>query len=231
MAEHCPSAQDFILLLREKLEANGDLARAAQTAAYLKDQFVLFGITQGVRRILFRDFLKQHGSPSSEHYAEYTRLLMEQEEREFHYCAIELASKYVRKAPELDLYLEMIQTKSWWDSVDTINSLLIMPYLRTHSDDVGSLSLNWAKSESIWLKRISIICQLKSKGSTQTEVLFRNIKLNLDSKEFFIQKAIGWALRELSKTQPKLVESFVKSNKLRTLSEREAMRIILKTQA
>ncbi len=129
----------------------------------------------------------------------------------------------------MSLYVEMIQTKSWWDTVDGVNSMLIMPYFINRPDDLDELSFAWAKAENIWLKRTSIICQLKLRKDTQVDILFRNIKLNLNSKEFFVQKAIGWVLREFS-TEPQLVSHFVKNNKMAKFSDREAMRIILKSE-
>lgn len=225
------SPEQYSNSFRSILEAHADPQRAADQSAYLENRFVLFGLKQSPRRNLFKQFMKEEGIPPLHSYPEFVRELYAQDEREFHYCAIELAARYTKTDGNYQQRLEVVEflvtNHSWWDSVDACVSALIGELFLQFPEEVDPLSLKWAKSENIWLKRVSIIGQLKMREKTDLDVLFRNILLNLGSSEFFVNKAIGWALRELSKTKPEVVREFVSKNELAPLSEREAMRLIL----
>ena len=114
--------------------------------------------------------------------------------------------------------------KSWWDSVDTINSVCFKPYFQKFPENRYEITQKWIDSENIWLQRLSVICQLGLKDKTDVELLFGNILQLTESKEFFVQKAIGWALRDLARNQPELVKKFVAENDLKPLSKREALK-------
>ncbi len=196
--------------------------------AYLKDLHPFFGIKQNVRRGLFKDYLKEVGIPAKEDYPGIARDLYAQDEREFHYCAIELSEKYKRKYEpnDLKLFEYLITNNSWWDTVDTVNNQLVHPYFLKYPDQRGDVTWKWAKDQNMWLNRVAIICQLKMKDKIDKEVLYRNIIPHLGSNEFFHQKAIGWALRQMGKTFPEDVCLFVESHDLKPLSRREALKLI-----
>ena len=122
----------------------------------------------------------------------------------------------------------MIITKSWWDTVDRIASRLVGFYFREHKELIEPYTEKWMYYGNMWLQRTALLFQLKYKKETDTDLLFGYIQALAESPEFFIQKAIGWALREYSKTAPKTVKQFVDSTLLAPLSKREALKIINK---
>ena len=151
----------------------------------------------------------------------------EMPEREFQYLAI----GYMETVKDLFIPSDMneleklITTKSWWDSVDSINSIvghIAMKYPEVKEDIISQ----WIISDNIWLKRISIIFQLKYKENTDTEFLSKAISHNSKTNEFFINKAIGWILREYSKTNKEWVKNFIDHNALSKLSIREGSKYL-----
>jgi len=114
--------------------------------------------------------------------------------------------------------------KSWWDSVDHIASECLTDYFKIFPEQIFPVTSTWNTSNNMWLQRSSIMFQKAFKQKTDTALLSQYIINRKDSKEFFIRKAIGWALREYSKTNPAWVKQFVKENKLHSLSEREALK-------
>jgi len=116
--------------------------------------------------------------------------------------------------------------KSWWDTVDGIASDWLGTYFKQFNEQIILITSSWNKNSNIWLQRSSILFQKSYKKTTDTALLSSHILHLKDSKEFFIRKAIGWALREYSKTNPEWVIQFVTKNKLSPLSEKEALKRI-----
>ena len=123
-------------------------------------------------------------------------------------------------------YKHLINVKSWWDTVDFLAVTMVGSYMRKYPDQIIPVTKLWMDTDNIWLYRTCILFQLKYKKETNFELLDSFIQLCLGSKEFFINKAIGWALREYSKSNPQLVSEYVESNNLAPLSKREAMKVI-----
>lgn len=124
----------------------------------------------------------------------------------------------------LDLYEEMIHTGAWWDLVDEVSSR-VGEVLVAHPTEVTQLLLAWTSDDDLWIRRTSIIAQLKRKAGTDRELLTIAIESNIEDTEFFIRKAIGWALREYGKTDPAWVRAFVAAHpELSGLSRREALK-------
>ena len=117
-------------------------------------------------------------------------------------------------------------SNSWWDSVDTIAVKLVGAYFAEYPEEREKWIRKWIKSDNIWLNRTAIIFQLSYKNQLDIPFLVRAILPHTNSKEFFIQKAIGWAIRQYTKTNPKWVKDFVKSNTLKPLSKREAFKYL-----
>lgn len=115
----------------------------------------------------------------------------------------------------------LISTKSWWDTVDAIAPKPVGKIAASYPEVIEETLDGWAVHENMWLRRAAILFQLKYKEKTDDALLYRYILKNADSKEFFIQKAIGWALREYSKTNPASVKEFIENHKLAPLSVRE----------
>jgi 3-methyladenine DNA glycosylase AlkD len=148
-------------------------------------------------------------------------------EREFQYAATSLLGRLEKQLPAnmIKTMEYMIVTKSWWDTVDTISGGTLGVHFQRFPEIREKYLAKWRKSENFWLRRACILFQLNYKSETDFNLLCEIIRENLGSKEFFINKAIGWALRQYARTDPKAVKKFVKETKeLNPLSRREAMK-------
>ncbi|OYY20847.1 MAG: hypothetical protein B7Y69_09415 [Sphingobacteriia bacterium 35-40-8] len=148
--------------------------------------------------------------------------------REFQYFAIDVLKKHkpLWTIHSIHLMEYCICEKSWWDSVDGIASDWLGGYFVQFPTLVPKVPTHWNSSSNIWLQRSSILFQKAYKANTQLALLSQYILHCKDSKEFFIRKAIGWALREYSKTNPVWVRQFVAENALSNLSTREALKVL-----
>ncbi|NRA91436.1 MAG: DNA alkylation repair protein, partial [Psychroserpens sp.] len=136
--------------------------------------------------------------------------------------------KYIKNQDpsDIELYEYMVTHKSWWDTVDFIAAHLMGGYFKTYPELRASFCEKWLNSGHMWLQRCAILFQLKYKDQADTELLSHMIESLLGSKEFFINKAIGWMLREYSKTNPKWVLNYASKTDLSPLSRKEAIRLI-----
>ncbi|WP_370452205.1 DNA alkylation repair protein [Cohnella sp. AR92] len=196
--------------------------------AYMRDQYPFLGLKQPVRMALTRDFLSENGAPSGNELIRVSSELWELPEREFQYTAIVLLEKKRKQAvPEfLSLYEKLIVSKSWWDTVDIIASKLVGQLFRNDPELARRTVPSWISSDNKWLRRTALLFQLTYKERTDAEWLFALIRECAHEKEFFIRKAIGWALREYAKTDAAAVRSFVAGTTLSGLSAREALKHI-----
>ncbi|MBM5605379.1 DNA alkylation repair protein [Listeria seeligeri] len=206
--------------------ANSSHVDAKPMEAYMKNQFTFLGIRAGERKKLLARFLKEQGEPVD--LLGLVKILFQEEEREFQYVAIDLLSRYGKKQPSeaISVYEELVVQKSWWDTVDGLAGTVISNHFAMYPELIPSYNAKWIDGDNIWLARTAILFQLKYKEKTDAELLFSNCEKWLDSKEFFIQKAIGWALRQYAKESPEEVRRFVKSHSLAPLSKREALKHI-----
>ncbi len=216
----------YIKPLVKLFKANANPANAEPMAKYMRNLFPYLGIKTPKRKALFRDFIKENGLPEISELKQITLDLWNLPEREFQYTAMGILRKYSQKWDDdyIDLFEQLIITKSWWDSVDGLASWMVgehfkkFPHLRDKYID------RWMKSENMWLQRTCLLFQLGYKDKTD-ETLMKSIIIELNgSKEFFINKAIGWILREYSKTDAQSVMNFVENNELSNLSKREALK-------
>ena len=147
-------------------------------------------------------------------------------EREWQYFALELLAHYKKqwRISTVKIIEYCIIHKSWWDTVDGIADVWAGEYFKLFPQQITSITGKWNQSENMWLQRCSLLFQKKYKGKTDTKLFSKYIKHLSSSKEFFIRKAIGWALREYAKTNPSWVKNFVESNELSPLSKREALK-------
>lgn len=201
-------------------------ANAAAMRAYMKDRFPFFGIKAPERRALMKAHLEVHGMPPLEELPAVVRSAFAQPERELHYVAVDLLVRQAKKlGPEhLPLLEELITTQSWWDTVDALAVHGVGAVLKKHPTAIEEWNERWLDSDDLWLNRTAILFQNRWKEGTDQALLFANIDRHAGHKDFFIRKAIGWALREYGKTDPGAVLDFVHSRKLSPLSEREAVR-------
>jgi len=209
---------------------NANPENASYMKKYMKDKFEYFGIQAGARRELTKSFLKKDGLPPIDNLEELAKKLWNKPQREFQYFGVELIEKYIKRLNKnsLSLIEFLITNKSWWDTVDGIATKIVGGLFRNSPDLIIPVTEKWMSSGNMWLQRTAILFQLKYKTKTDTDLLFKYINALDGSKEFFINKAIGWALREYPKTNPVLVIKFVTSHNLVPLSKREALKVINK---
>jgi 3-methyladenine DNA glycosylase AlkD len=199
--------------------------------AYMKDKFEFFGIKATKRRELLGIARTRNKLELREHSRQIAKELYRLPQREFHMCAMEIFHKQLRKSykkEDINDITYLLSTNSWWDSVDFIAKNILGTYLIQYPDQVAPVISDYSESSDMWLNRSSIIFQLGYKTKTNEKILFSQCLKFRHSKEFFIQKAIGWALREYGKTMPENVINFVNSTQLKPLSQKEAIRNILK---
>lgn len=221
--------------LRSALETAGDPRRAVRQQAYMKSEMPFAGVaTPGLRKIAVEVF-SAHPQPSQAQWQQAILTLWRGAKyREERYAAIGLARakpyQAFRTPTACPMFEEMIVTGAWWDYVDEIAINLIGELLRDHADFMRGVLLDWTRDADLWRRRSAIIAQLKFKADTDLELLLAAIEPAMGSTEFFLRKAIGWALREHSKTDPAFVIDFVTRNAaaLSGLSKREAFKVMLK---
>jgi 3-methyladenine DNA glycosylase AlkD len=220
----------YVSLLGKLLESNIDSANAAKMKKYMRNKFDCFGINSPNRKELFRTFIRENGYPPKEEMERVCREMFEIPQREFQYFAMEMVEKNIKKFNEssVKLFEYMIVSSAWWDTVDFISANILGRFFRIYPELIPKVTSEWMDSENIWLQRSCILFQLKYKKDTDTELLYSFIERLNTSKEFFIQKAIGWVLREYSKVNPEEVYRFAEKTFLKPLSRREALRIMKK---
>lgn len=200
---------------------------ALSMAKYMRNHFPFFGIKTKDRREILKRIWKENHIEVANNPREIALAFFKLPEREFHYCAIEiviklLKNKYLKE--DIQLIEFLITTHSWWDSVDTISKYILGEYLLEYQFETNKSIERFSNSENMWLNRSALLFQLGYKQKTNFDLLKSECEKHKNSTEFFIQKAIGWALREYSKTNPELVRSFVTNTKLKPLSRREALK-------
>jgi 3-methyladenine DNA glycosylase AlkD len=222
----------YVNKLADWMRSHRNEENAGPMKKYMRNQFEFLGIKTPERIALLREFLKEHGKPHFEDLSETVLALWELPEREFQHIALTLLEKDVKKLSEEHVKLaeKLIVTKSWWDTVDHLATRIVGTILKKHPELIEPYTRKWIQSDNFWLKRTAILFQLKYKKDTNEALLYHYIRMCKDSKEFFIQKAIGWALREYSKTNPESVKRFVDSEELAPLSKREALKVIKKSK-
>ncbi|WP_235821824.1 DNA alkylation repair protein [Gottfriedia acidiceleris] len=195
--------------------------------AYMKNKFAFLGIKAPERNALLRQFRMSNGEPPN---LKSIINIWSLEEREFQYISLTCLDRQYKKAEleRIKLYEQLVVEKSWWDTVDTIAGRLISYHFLIYPELIDEYANKWISSDNMWLNRVALLFQMKFKDKTDQERLFHYCLLLIESKEFFIQKAIGWALREYSYINPKEVELFIKQNDLSPLSKREGLKYINK---
>ncbi|MDG5787409.1 DNA alkylation repair protein [Evansella sp. AB-P1] len=194
---------------------------------YMKNKFPFLGIKTPERKLLLKEFYTKTKILEKKELPEkFLREVWSWPEREYQYAVISmlLAKPQWLKAEHVPWLEELITTKSWWDTIDTIASNVVGPLFLRSPHLIETYIDQWKVAENFWLKRTAILFQLKYKEKTNEELLFHIIQLNREDNEFFIRKAIGWALREYSKTAPEKVEAFIQQEPLSNLSVREGMK-------
>ncbi|REJ83750.1 MAG: DNA alkylation repair protein [Bacteroidetes bacterium] len=226
------SSKDFIKnkisALEKAMLAAANEEIAGPMSAYMKKKFPFLGIKKPERELIVKPWMEEMKKLDWEDARKASAILWKKKEREYQYIAMELLFKNKKSWNEssLDYFESLVIEKSWWDTVDFIASNLIGNYFLKHPEKMHTCVKKWSSHKNMWLNRTAIIFQIKYRKQTDTDLLLHAIFPHINSNEFFLQKAIGWALRAYSETEPSFVWRFVETNELKPLSKREATRKI-----
>ncbi len=221
---------DYYTLVSETFRAQGNPDTALGQMAYMRNQFEFFGLKMPQWMGLTKGIHAKIGIPEGEDLKNLVRLCFEDDHREMHYFGLETLQKALKnQAPECIHFLEeLILTRSWWDTVDWINKLVGL-HFRKYPELIKPVTERWIASENFWLQRVCLIFQLTYKEKTDAALLFGYVQKLAGSKEFFLQKGAGWALRQYAKTNPEAVVEFVGKTRLAPLTRREALKHVGRT--
>ena len=216
----------YVTKLKTLLEEHANPFQATPMKKYMRDQFEYLGIKTPQRVALLKEFYARQGLPEAKELSPILRDLWSLPQREYQYTAVGLLERLSNKLPPnfIDTIEYLIVTKSWWDTVDSIAGTTVGAHFKRYPAIRKKYLAKWHKSKNMWLRRTTILFQLNYKDETNFDLLCRIIRENLGSSEFFINKAIGWALRQYARTDPNAVKKFVKETELHPLSRREAMK-------
>jgi len=218
----------FINILETEFEKKTNPEIAFKQISYMKNQFEFYGIKTPVRRKIQKPFFVKENLPPKENLEKIVKNLWEKPQREYQYFAQEFTEKYNKQINKKDIILFefMITHKSWWDTIDFIAPKLVGTYFKIYPKQRNIIIEKWITSGNTWLQRASILFQLNYKNELDTEFLTYIINSQIGSNEFFINKAIGWILRQYSRINPNWVIEFTNHAELNKLSHKEALRLI-----
>lgn len=221
------ASMDKYMMIKALFEKNQDQDNAVKMSKYLRDQFLFYGIPSPKRKALYKDFLKQEKKNKKIDW-DFLDCCYRDEHREFQYFVCDYLSTFknilvYEDISHMKIYLKQ---KQWWDTIDSFDTIIGNIGLRDNR--VDDLMLEWSKDDDFWLRRIAIDHQLGRKEKTNTDLLEKIICNNFGSHEFFINKAIGWILRDYSKTNPLWVKQFIEKyhEYMSNLSIREASKYL-----
>jgi 3-methyladenine DNA glycosylase AlkD len=231
MPRERPSLDPLLARLRAELRALADPARAPQMQAYMRSSMPYLGVPTPLRRAACkRVFAELPLADAAAWRRQVLALWRGAQFREERYAALDLtgvrAARPFQDLGALPMYEELIVTGAWWDYVDELASHRLGALLRRHPAEMRAAMLAWSRSDDLWKRRAAILCQLGFKRETDTALLYACIEPALGSREFFLRKAIGWALRQYAWTDPQEVARYVRAQgeRLSPLSRREALK-------
>ena len=218
---------DKYLYIKQLFENMQDQNQALSMAQYMKNQFVFYGIPTPQRRKLYKDFLKQEKKHKQIDW-DFLDLCYQDSHREFQYFVCDYLKMFQNQLVYEDIqHMKVyIKDKQWWDSIDNFDT--IIGQIGLTDQRVDDLMLEWSLDDDFWLRRLAIDHQLGRKEKTNTILLEKILVNNLNSHEFFINKAIGWILRDYSKTNPQWVRDFIQqyNEKMDKISIKEGIKYI-----
>ena len=217
---------DFNKLYEEMIQHKNE-EQAQKMSKYMLNKFEYIGIKTPERREIFKNFFKEYKNEEKIDW-EFVNKCWENKYREFQYIAADYLKNMKDKLTIDDIpkFKRLILEKSWWDTIDNLD--MTIGALALKDSNVNKILLEWSLDENIWLRRIAIDHQLLRKEKTDIELLKKILENNLGQTEFFINKAIGWALRDYSKTNPEWVKTFIEKNRenMAKLSIKEASKYL-----
>ena len=221
---------DFVEDLRLRFQKVENQSQAVRMATYMKNIAPFFGVSSVPRKAIYNDW--KSSLPDNLNFQQKWDLVFElwkQEERELHYVAVDWINSWNIKTLQIEDAINLriiLQSKPWWDTVDLLASTFLGKLLLKFPEHRNDLIENWSRTSDIWLHRSTLIFQLKYKQKTDLELLTKQIARFKNHKEFFIQKAIGWSLREVSKWNSEWVKNEIIDNQLTGLAKREASKYL-----
>ena len=222
----------IIKYITNTLNDNKNSKDAIQMQRYLKTTMPFYGVKSPILNTIVNDVNNLHLISNQEEYNSVIMDIWNLSHREEKYISIKLARKWKKyiTLDALNVYEKMIREGQWWDFIDPISQGLIGILLMKNRFKMNKILDKWIKDENLWIRRSAILAHLKHKENTDYKKLFEYCLKCAHEKEFFIQKAIGWVLREFSKTEPEIVYTFIQDNQqvLSNLSKREGMKYIKK---
>lgn len=213
--------------IKIKFEENSNAENSLEMEKYMRNQFKFYGIKTKERRSLYKDLIKDDKKRGKIDW-DFLYLCFDDDYREINYLSLDYlkAMEKLLSFEDVEKLMPFVKTKQWWDSIDVIDT--IIGNIGLKDTRIDELMLRWSTDEDFWVRRIAINHQRKRKEKTNAELLEKIIINNFGSDEFFINKAIGWSLREYSKVNPEWVKKFFDkySDKMNSLSIREGSKYI-----
>lgn len=222
------AAEDWIASVKTLFAAHARPDLAPGMSAYMKNHFPFWGIQSKPRAELFREIEKNLGFPDFENAQKLLPLLMEQPEREWQYLAIELGikQKFFKTPAALPLFEACFEKQAWWDSVDPMAVHWFGKYFLQFPDQIPDAITKYTLHPNFWYQRLSMLYALKYKSHANKDLLLWSMRELAGSKEFFVQKGMGWVLREHSKTDPFWVKRVLAQVPVSNLTRREASKYL-----
>ena len=210
------------------LSSHGDPAIAQPMAKYMKHRFAFFGIQSTRRKALVTELVKESSRIPLSNFMREVKALWTYEERECQYVGLDMMIRNKKRIPiqNIEEVEWLIINRSWWDTVDALASHVIGEMFSYPSALRAEYLDRWLTIDNIWLNRTCLLYQLKYRQSTDFDALSRYIGALKHKEEFFIQKAIGWSLRQYSKSDPARVRDYIQSDQFSALVMREASKYI-----
>jgi 3-methyladenine DNA glycosylase AlkD len=227
------SSQQLVSTLRRQLTKHADPKVKVDAAAYMRNQFEFLGVKTPLRRELAKDLVNQSKDLSEAELIELCKELWAQPEREFQYVACDILAKNAKRLSPKYVKRDapwFIKSKSWWDTVDSVRKSIEV--VVSANPELKSEMEKWIVSSNIWMVRSALIHQLTLGSKTDEKLLFKLCEIQAEENEFFIAKALGWALRSYSYVDPKAVKQFIKEHpELTPLAKREGLKAINRKSA
>lgn len=219
---------DLIKNLENDLTKNANPQKSIEMGAYMKNKFSFYGVQAPLRREILKNYLPEIKKMPIKEISSLVNQLWDKSQRELNYISIDILEKTYKNWDEkiIETFEYMSKNNQWWDSIDPISSKLIGKYFLLFPQSKKQKVKEYSQSNDFWLNRIAILFQLGYGESTDKELLFSIIKKHTVSDEFFIQKSIGWALRQYSYKNKEAVIDFIENNSLKPLSKREGLKAI-----
>ena len=221
--ENTTSTDPSVRALREALEAAASPEKAPEMARYLRNRFEFLGLGAPERRAAQSEFVKTAVAQEPQRSLALAHALWEEPEREFQYVACDLLRRVSKRLEPGDLHhiRSLVTARSWWDTVDSL-ARVVGDVVRTHPALSAEMD-RWIRDDDMWVVRVAILHQLGWKEQARPEVVFRYCAQQADHPDFFVRKAIGWALRDLARAYPHEVWAWVDAHpELSGLSRRAA---------